>query len=127
EELVAHAAALLGRRHRPVGPQVAPADARSEHPDQGLGGFAQRRVGHILYPDVAGAVDQGCSHQDSLPLVQASRFAVGGVPWVSSVLPPQAVSYEPDERGTSLIVVERAPGLVMLSVMLFAYRRYWVR
>jgi hypothetical protein len=39
----------------------------------------------------------------------------------------QALSYEPDERGTSLIVVERAPGLLMLSVMLFAYRRYLVR
>ena len=31
------------------------------------------------------------------------------------------------ERGTSLVVVDRAPGLLMASVMLFAYRRYLVR
>ena len=97
EELMAHAAALLGRRHGPVGPQVAPADAGVQHPHQRVGGLLQRRVGHLLHADVAGAVDQGCSHEDSLR-------------W-----------------GTSLIVVERAPGLVMLSVMLFAYRRYLVR
>src|SRR5438128_12505924 len=117
-----HAAALLGRRHRPVGPQVAPADTGVQHPHERVGGLLQRRVGHLLHSDVAGAVDQGCSHDDSL-----RRLDVGGVPWSRQSSRPQAVSQEPDERGTSLIVVERAPGLVMWSVMLFAYRRYLVR
>ena len=117
-----HAAALLGRRHRPVGPQVAPADAGVQHPHERVGGLLQCRVGHLLDADVAGAVDQGCSHEDSL-----RRFGVGGVPWCRQNSRPQVVSYEPDGRRTSLIVVERAPGLLMRSVMLVAYRRYLVR
>ena len=63
EELVADAVALLGGRHRPVGPQVAAADARAQHAHDGVGGLPQHRVGHVLDPHVTGTVDQGCSHE----------------------------------------------------------------
>jgi hypothetical protein len=66
EELVPDPLALLGGRPGLVRPQVAAADARAEHADQGVGGCPQDRVGHVLHAHVTGTVDQGCTHE-SLP------------------------------------------------------------
>ena len=63
DELVAHAAALLAGGHRPVGPQVAAADAGGGDADDGVGGLAQHWVGHVLDTHVAGLIHDGCSHE----------------------------------------------------------------
>ncbi len=62
DELVAHAAALLLEGHRPIGPQVAAADAGRSDADDGVGGFVEDRVGHGLDAHVSGLVHDGCSH-----------------------------------------------------------------
>ena len=72
EELVSHPAAVLRRRHRPVRPQVAAADARAQHPHDRVGWFPQDRVGHVLHPHVTGAVHQGGTHKKILPVMVVS-------------------------------------------------------
>jgi hypothetical protein len=62
DELVAHAAACLGRLHRLVGPEVAAADPGAPDANQRVGGLDQAGVWDVLDTDVAGAVHQCGSH-----------------------------------------------------------------
>src|SRR5271167_4887075 len=50
KEFMPHQPALLGRRHRPVRPQVAAADSPAQDADDRVGGFLDRRVGRVLHP-----------------------------------------------------------------------------
>src|SRR2546422_533390 len=67
DRLVAHAAGGLARLHQLVRPEIAAADAGAADGDERVGRLDQAGVGDVLDADVAGAVQDGCSHRD-LPL-----------------------------------------------------------
>ena len=91
DELVPHAATVVGWLHLVVGPQVAAADAGAGDPKQGVRRLDQAGVWDVLDADVACAVHQGCAHTRIPPKKERKRssgtlavFTVG-VPCLRSV------------------------------------------
>jgi hypothetical protein len=64
---MAHAPALLGGLHRPVGPRVAAADGRAHHPHHGIGRLLQPGVRDVLHGHVPGAVHRRSRYWRGLP------------------------------------------------------------
>ncbi len=108
DELVAHPPAPSPMRHRPVRPQVAAADAGGGDADDGVGGLAQDGVGHVLDPDVAGFVHDGCSHGHQ-PTPVSGDVAVPVVPGTAST--PQRLPGATSEGRVSWLAAHEASNL----------------
>jgi len=65
DELMTDAMGLRRVGDTAVGPQVRTAHAGRHHPDDGVGGATDLGVGHVLEPDVTGAMDDGGAHRCS--------------------------------------------------------------
>ena len=62
DRLVPHSLTLIGRLHRPIGPQVAATDARPGNPDHRISGLDNGGVRNVFYPDIAGRMHHCCAH-----------------------------------------------------------------
>ncbi len=108
EELVSDALARLPGRLAPVGPQVAAADAGTQHPHHGVGGQLHHGLGDVLHAHVVGSVDGGGAHGEGPSRAGSCGCAPGVVERTSRYDVPCA-GRSPRCRGTRTGVITRPP------------------
>ena len=107
DELVPDASPARGQAA--VGPEVRTADATRGDPDEGVPRGGQGRVGDGVQGDLAGGMQDGCSHSvDHSPACGAprARAAGSGSGWLPGPVTPPDWSFQKaglviSERGTS--------------------------
>jgi hypothetical protein len=67
DRLVAHRAARWRGFQLIVGPKIAPTDAGAGYADNCVSRIHNRGIGHVLDPDITGAVHDSCTHGICFP------------------------------------------------------------
>src|SRR5215471_8676023 len=65
---VPHHVTGIAALHFLVWPQIAAANARASDANDSISWFDDFRVGHVLDPNVAGAIHHSCAHDDVCPV-----------------------------------------------------------
>jgi hypothetical protein len=70
---MSHHATGVGVLHFLIWPQIAPANTRAGNANDSISRLDDLRIGHVLDPNVAGAIHHSCAHNDLLPILLFDR------------------------------------------------------